>query len=122
MVYEYFSKLAKEINGKSASTSMEVYKIALGFIKVANETMARPIRNLTEARGHDPHKYILQCFGGAGGQHACSIARNLKINTIFVHKYSGILSAVGISFTNLTKNQRFIVNEEFNKQIYNAKF
>lgn len=67
------------------------------FIKVANETMSRPIRSLTEARGYDASKHILACFGGAGGQHACAIATTLGIKTILVHRYSSILSAYGMS-------------------------
>lgn len=72
-------------------------QVAEGFIKVANEAMCRPIRQLTEAKGHDVRDHTLACFGGAGGQHACAIARSLGIKTIFVHKYSGILSAYGIA-------------------------
>mmetsp|Transcript_91442 Transcript_91442/g.197754 ORF Transcript_91442/g.197754 Transcript_91442/m.197754 type:complete len:87 (-) Transcript_91442:1280-1540(-) len=76
---------------------MDPYQVSLGFVKVANEAMCRPIKNLTQSRGHDPQEFILHCFGGAGGQHACSIAQSLNIKKIFVHKYSGILSAVGMS-------------------------
>lgn len=72
-------------------------RVAEGFIKVANEAMCRPIRKLTEAKGYDIRDHTLACFGGAGGQHACAIARSLGIGTVFVHKYSGILSAYGIA-------------------------
>ena len=63
-----------------------VEEVAMGFIRVANETMCRPIRALTQARGHDTAKHVLACFGGAGGQHACSIARSLGMSTVFVHR------------------------------------
>lgn len=49
----------------------------MGFIRVPNEAMCRPIRALTQSRGFDTSKHVLACFGGAGGQHACSIAREL---------------------------------------------
>jgi 5-oxoprolinase (ATP-hydrolysing) len=75
-------------------------KTWLGFIKMANETMARPIRNTTEARGFATNAHNLVTFGGAGGQHACAIARNLGIQRIIIHKYSSILSAYGIGLAN----------------------
>ncbi|GLC33195.1 hypothetical protein PLESTB_000360500 [Pleodorina starrii] len=70
--------------------------VAMGFIRVANEAMCRPIRALTQMRGYDAAAHVLACFGGAGGQHACAIARALGMSTIFVHRYAGVLSAVGI--------------------------
>ena len=65
---------------------MSIEEVAMGFIDVANESMCRPIRSLTQARGHDTAQHVLSCFGGAGGQHACSIARSLGMSKIFVHK------------------------------------
>lgn len=69
----------------------------MGFVAVANETMARPIRALTESRGHSTSHHLLACFGGAGGQHACAIASTLGIHTVVVHKYSSVLSAYGMA-------------------------
>lgn len=59
--------------------------------------MARPIRALTESRGHATSKHVLASFGGAGGQHACEIAALLGIRTILIHRYSSILSAYGLA-------------------------
>ena len=81
--------------------------------------MCRPIRALTEARGYATGKHMyafllfllskymltesvlndnrLASFGGAGGQHACEIARLLGIKTILIHRYSSILSAYGLA-------------------------
>ncbi|WFC98230.1 5-oxoprolinase (ATP-hydrolyzing) [Malassezia yamatoensis] len=91
-----FEKLTKEINRESGS-SMTSDEVAQGFIRVANEAMCRPIRSLTQARGYSTSKHVLSSFGGAGGQHACSIARSLGIKTVIVHKYSSILSAYGMA-------------------------
>ncbi len=44
---------------------------------------------------------MLACFGGAGGQHACSIARNLGMSQVFIHRYSGILSAYGLALADV---------------------
>ncbi|GLB42842.1 putative hydantoinase/oxoprolinase N-terminal region [Lyophyllum shimeji] len=91
-----FAKLAREINaGPEKDLSLD--EIVYGFIKVANETMCRPIRALTEARGHATSKHILASFGGAGGQHACEIASLLGIKTILIHRYSSVLSAYGLA-------------------------
>lgn len=68
---------------------MSMEEVAMGFLDVANETMCRPIRALTTARGYDTSQHALACFGGAGAQHACAIARSLGIHTVFVHKYAG---------------------------------
>ncbi|KAI0357135.1 5-oxoprolinase [Trametes cingulata] len=93
-----FDKLAAEINASvSEDKKMELDEIVYGFIKVANETMCRPIRALTEARGYATSKHILASFGGAGGQHACEIAQLLGIKTILIHHYSSILSAYGLA-------------------------
>ncbi|KAH7910412.1 Hydantoinase/oxoprolinase-domain-containing protein [Hygrophoropsis aurantiaca] len=91
-----FEAVAKEIN-ESHEKKLELDEIVYGFIKVANETMCRPIRALTEARGYSTAKHVLASFGGAGGQHACEIASLLGIKTILIHRYSSILSAYGLA-------------------------
>ncbi|KAF8151804.1 5-oxoprolinase [Crassisporium funariophilum] len=91
-----FEDLVKDINA-SQDKQLGLDEIVYGFIKVANETMCRPIRALTEARGHATSKHTLASFGGAGGQHACEIARLLGIKTILIHRYSSILSAYGLA-------------------------
>ncbi|KIJ67449.1 hypothetical protein HYDPIDRAFT_84895 [Hydnomerulius pinastri MD-312] len=91
-----FAELTEKIND-SQEIRLELDEIVYGFIKVANETMCRPIRALTEARGYSTGKHVLASFGGAGGQHACEIASLLGIKTILIHRYSSILSAYGLA-------------------------
>lgn len=102
---EALSKLAATINAHNKTIGINkdisIYDAALGFIKVANEAMSRPIRSLTQARGFNPKKHILSVFGGAGAQHACSIARDLGISEILIHKYCGILSAYGLGLADV---------------------
>ena len=64
-------------------------EVACGFVRVADEAMCRPIRQITEARGFDPPQHVLACFGGAGAQHVCAIARALGMRTAVVHAYAG---------------------------------
>ncbi len=79
------------------SLDMSIEDIALGFIKVANEEMARPIREISVMKGYDVKDHKLVCFGGAGAQHASALARDLGISQVYIHRYSGILSAYGLS-------------------------
>ena len=66
------------------------------FIEIANEKMAEAIRKISIQRGHDPKDYALLCFGGAGGQHACSLATLLGIRQVIIPYDAGLLSAYGI--------------------------
>ncbi|KAJ6134307.1 hypothetical protein N7523_000629 [Penicillium sp. IBT 18751x] len=100
-----FEQLTHEVNEDLAkggqNKQMTPDEVAFGFIKVANETMTRPIRSLTEAKGHDTSKHRLATFGGAGGQHAVAIAENLGIRQILIHRYSSVLSAYGMALADV---------------------
>jgi 5-oxoprolinase (ATP-hydrolysing) len=100
VTHQKFSELADQINAETGQTKTPE-EIALGFIQVANESMAKPIRALTEARGYDTSAHNLACFGGAGGQHACAIASSLSIGTVIMHRYSSILSAYGMALADV---------------------
>ncbi|KAJ6396440.1 hypothetical protein OIU77_021470 [Salix suchowensis] len=105
---EEFEKLANQINSyrksqDSSAKDMTVEEIALGFVNVANETMCRPIRQLTEMKGHETRNHALACFGGAGPQHACAIARSLGMKEVFVHRFCGILSAYGMGLADVVE-------------------
>jgi 5-oxoprolinase (ATP-hydrolysing) len=71
-------------------------EVADGFFSVAVEHMAEAIRRVSLAEGHDPREHALIVFGGAGGQHACAVARKLGIRKLIVHPLAGLLSAHGI--------------------------
>jgi 5-oxoprolinase (ATP-hydrolysing) len=71
-------------------------EIANGFLDIAVDNMAAAIRKISIARGHDVTRYTLACFGGAGGQHACSVADALGMERILIHPLAGVLSAYGI--------------------------
>ncbi|TPX54022.1 hypothetical protein PhCBS80983_g06072 [Powellomyces hirtus] len=102
-----FKQLAADVNASlGAGEHMSTDEVAFGFIKVANEAMCRPIRALTQAKGHDVADHVLACFGGAGGQHACAIARSLGIKKILVHRYSSILSAYGIALADVVHEEQ----------------
>ncbi|KAH8921790.1 5-oxoprolinase [Atractiella rhizophila] len=108
-------ELRKDINTETGK-NMSVDEVAWGFVTVANETMCRPIRALTEARGYSTAKHILSSFGGAGGQHACSIADALGIKTVLVHKFSSVLSAYGMALAD-----RVFEKQEPSSEIYSEE-
>jgi 5-oxoprolinase (ATP-hydrolysing) len=99
-IEKLFRELTDKINSETAK-NMSADEVAYGFIKIANETMTRPIRSLTEAKGHDTSKHRLATFGGAGGQHAVAIAENLGIRQILLHRYSSVLSAYGMALADV---------------------
>ena len=81
-------------------------EVANGFIDVANEAMSRPVRAITEARGHDTATHNLAVFGGAGGQHACELAKKLDIKRAIIHRYSSILSAYGMALAEVVQEMQ----------------
>ncbi|CAJ2501147.1 Uu.00g040000.m01.CDS01 [Anthostomella pinea] len=102
IVAKKFEELTAQINADTGR-SMTALEVAHGFIDVANESMSRPIRALTEARGFETAEHNLATFGGAGGQHACEIASKLGIRRTVIHKYSSILSAYGMALAEVVQ-------------------
>lgn len=102
---EKFRKITDNINNYNSQMNntkvLSIQEVAMGFIRVANESMARPIRALTQSRGFDTSKHALSVFGGAGGQHACAIAKDLGMKTVVIHKFAGILSAYGMALADV---------------------
>ncbi|MBE7481265.1 MAG: hydantoinase B/oxoprolinase family protein [Polyangiaceae bacterium] len=80
----------------TAGTLLAPLELGEGFVQVADSAMAEAIRRVSIARGHDVRDHALVVFGGAGGQHACGVARRLGIRRLLFHPLSGVLSAVGI--------------------------
>ena len=80
----------------AAPTGRAPVEVAHGFIQIANQQMASAIKKISVARGYDVTRYTLQCFGGAGGQHACGVADALGMGRVLVHPLAGVLSAYGM--------------------------
>ena len=96
VVAEKFDALADEIAAATGNPKLGREEVAEGFLRIAVENMANAIKKISVQRGYDVTRYTLNCFGGAGGQHACAIADALGMETIFVHPYAGVLSAYGM--------------------------
>lgn len=101
---QLFQELCDEIS-RDSGTAIDVFALAAGFLRVANEAMCRPIRDVTQGRGYTLASHSLAVFGGAGGQHGCAIARQLGISKVYVHEYGGILSAYGISLADVVVDE-----------------
>ncbi|KAJ1820262.1 hypothetical protein LPJ75_000984, partial [Coemansia sp. RSA 2598] len=101
-----FEQLAQAIAASNGAAPMAAEALAAGFVHVANEAMCRPIRALTEARGHAPQDHALACFGGAGGQHACAVAARLGIRRVFVHRLASVLSAHGLALAEVAHEEQ----------------
>ncbi len=80
----------------AAQTGRKAEEVAEGFIEIAVQQMANAVKKISVARGYDVTRYTLQCFGGAGGQHACLVADALGMTRVFVHPLAGVLSAYGM--------------------------
>jgi 5-oxoprolinase (ATP-hydrolysing) len=100
VVRQKFASLAAEVSAATgAARSAE--QIADGFLRIAVENMANAIKKISVQRGYDVTDYALQCFGGAGGQHACLIADVLGMNVVLVHPFAGVLSAYGMGLADV---------------------
>jgi 5-oxoprolinase (ATP-hydrolysing) len=116
IVKSKFEALTRMVNSENKS-NLTPAQVAAGFIDVANASMGRPIRALTEQRGFRTGAHILACFGGAGGQHACALAGVLGIPRVIVHKYSSLLSAFGMALADVAVEN----SEPFNNRSYSQE-
>ena len=96
-----FASLAEEI-AQATGRKRTPAQVAEGFLQIAVANMANAIKQVSVQKGHDATRFALQCFGGAGGQHACLVADALGMETIFIHPYAGVLSAYGMGLADQT--------------------
>ena len=91
-----FADMAAEVgDGRSPE------EVADGFVQIAVANMAQAIKKISVQRGYDITGYALNCFGGAGGQHACLVADALGMKKVLIHPLSGLLSAYGMGLADI---------------------
>ena len=90
---------------KQNGSSLSLQEFAAGVVRVVNANMEKAIRVVSIERGHDPRRFALVAFGGAGAMHACDLARALRIPQVIVPAYPGALSALGILISDVVKDQ-----------------
>ena len=106
-----FTQLANRIgDGRSPEAAAD------GFIKIAVENMANAIKKISVQRGYDVTRYVLNCFGGAGGQHACLVADALGMTRVLIHPYSSLLSAYGMGLADIRATRQQAVEEPLGEQ------
>jgi 5-oxoprolinase (ATP-hydrolysing) len=87
-----------------------------GFLRVANSNMVKAIQSISVAKGCDPRDYVLVAFGGAAGQHACAVARELGMRQVLNHPDAGLLSAYGIGLADVVRHRVASVYRPLSKE------
>ncbi|MGC1775006.1 MAG: hydantoinase/oxoprolinase family protein, partial [Pseudolabrys sp.] len=113
-VRDAFTELAQQVGGRKAE------EVADGFIKIAVENMANAIKKISVQRGYDVTRYALNCFGGAGGQHACLVADALGMTRVLMHPFSSLLSAYGMGLADIRATREQAVELEFGPNAFKA--
>jgi 5-oxoprolinase (ATP-hydrolysing) len=103
-----FAELAAQVGGGRAPE-----EVADGFIRIAVENMANAIKKISVQRGYDVTRYALNCFGGAGGQHACLVADALGMTKLLIHPFSSLLSAYGMGLADIRATREQAIEEPF---------
>jgi 5-oxoprolinase (ATP-hydrolysing) len=109
-VQKAFTALAAEVGGGRTSE-----EIADGFIRIAVENMANAIKKISVQRGYDVTRYALNCFGGAGGQHACLVADALGMTRVMIHPFSSLLSAYGMGLADIRATRQQALEAPFDE-------
>ena len=89
----------------AAPLGIGVAEAAEGIVRVINATMTAAIRKLTIERGHDPRRFALCPFGGAGPMHGAELAAELGVAETVIPLAPGVHSAVGLLMTNLREDR-----------------
>ncbi len=110
-VRKTFKALARKLGDGRAPE-----EIADGFIRIAVENMANAIKTISVQRGYDVTDYVMNSFGGAGGQHACLVADALGITRVLIHPLSGVLSAYGMGLASLRATRIHAVLASFDRR------
>ncbi len=115
-VEKLFSQLVRKIE-KSTGKKTTKEAVATGYLQIGVENMANAIKKISVQRGYDISDYVLCCFGGAGGQHACLVADSLGIKKVFLHPYAGLLSAYGMGLADTTTTRLQTVEKPLNDNL-----
>ena len=112
MVAREFAALAARI-AATTGQPQDPRDVAEGFLRVAVANMANAIKQVSVQKGHDATRFALQCFGAAAGQHACLVADELGMTSVFIHPFAGVLSAYGMGLADQTVMREQAVETHF---------
>jgi 5-oxoprolinase (ATP-hydrolysing) len=114
VVIRRFAEMAQRMASAGHETSCE--ELAAGALKIAVGSMANAVKRISVMRGHDVTGYTLQCFGGAGGQHAGLVADVLGISRVFIHPLAGVLSAYGMGLADQIATREAAIEQDLSEQ------
>lgn len=115
VVRQKFTALADSISAATGEAVQSPEAVAEGFLRIAVENMANAIKKISVQRGYHLSGYTLNCFGGAGGQHACLVADALGMERVFLHPFAGVLSAYGMGLADVRAMREAQVEASFNQ-------
>ncbi len=101
IVEQQFALMHEEIS-RITDDNRTLQEVAEGFLRIAVDRMANAVKKISVQRGYDITQYTLNCFGGAGGQHACLVADALGITRVLLHPLAGVLSAYGMGLADIS--------------------
>ena len=114
ILFEQLTIEVETVTGKKHTPT----NVAEGFLHIAVENMANAIKKISIEKGRDVTEYTLNCFGGAGGQHACLVADALGMESIFIHPLAGVLSAYGMGLADLSAIRTRSIETGFDEKGY----
>jgi 5-oxoprolinase (ATP-hydrolysing) len=117
IVARRFGELAQRMTS-ATGRSMASEEVAGGALRIAVGSMANAVKRISVMRGHDVTGYTLQCFGGAGGQHAGLVADALGMSRVFIHPLAGVLSAYGMGLADQIAMREAAVERELNEEAF----
>jgi 5-oxoprolinase (ATP-hydrolysing) len=112
-----FGELAERITA-AGGRMIASEEVAAGALRIAVGSMANAVKRISVMRGHDVSGYTLQCFGGAGGQHAGLVADALGLTRIFIHPLAGVLSAYGMGLADQIAMREAAVERELSEESF----
>ena len=115
IVQRQFKELADAMS-RATGRAMSAEEAASGALRIAVGSMSNAVKRISVMRGHDVSGYTLQCFGGAGGQHACLVADALGMSRVFIHPLAGVLSAYGMGLADQGALREQALERQLNAQ------
>ena len=116
IVEQQFVLMSEEIS-QITGGCFGLHEIAEGFLRIAVDRMANAVKKISVQRGYDITQYTLNCFGGAGGQHACLVADALGITRVLLHPLAGVLSAYGMGLADISVMREQSVESLLNEDV-----
>ena len=119
------SAATEALEAMGEQIGLEPLELAASIVEIANENMASAIKMVSLERGHDPRRFSLLAFGGAGPLHAAAVARVLGIPKVIVPRFPGVFSALGLLLADIRVDkvwtQAFRSND-VDAQLVNTQF